>query len=105
MPCRACSTPFLLWKKRDGAGIQILIRPADPSWRKTANTEANAKKEGQSSTNKGSSVIDYASQLATAFVKPPESTAKDKSPKELSSLDQSVIDSMHDKTRSQDMKF
>src|SRR5437868_1086490 len=30
--------------KEDGAGIQILLRPADPSWRKTSKSEADKKR-------------------------------------------------------------
>src|SRR3989344_5507436 len=33
--------------KEDGAGIQILIRPADPVWRKNANGEAGKKRKGK----------------------------------------------------------
>ena len=86
-------------EKEDGAGIQILFRPANPDWRKTANAVAAAKKQGQASPNKKPSVVEYASQLATAFIKPPQSSVKDSPPKELSGLEQSVVDSINDKTR------
>ena len=86
--------------KQDGAGIQFLIRPADPSWRKSAQMIASNKRKG----NKGgdsSGAFWWAKQLAVAAVKPPEDKAGGKDPNkpELSSLDQSVLDSIDDKTR------
>ena len=34
-------------EKEDGAGIQILIRPADSNWRKTASALASKKRDGK----------------------------------------------------------
>ena len=34
--------------KDDGAGIQFILRPADPSWRKSASEYAQSKREGKS---------------------------------------------------------
>ena len=81
----------------DGAGIQILFRPADSSWRKTANAHASKKRKG---ADKNASAALLARQVVTALVKPPD--AKDEggsSKKELSSLEQSVVDAIDDKTR------
>jgi len=88
--------------KQDGVAIQILLRPADPSWRKTANSLADKKRKGKDkkggfAENLGA----WTKQLFVALAKPPED--KDgggKGDKELSSLDQSIVDSIHDKTRS-----
>lgn len=80
----------------DGAAIQILFRPADPGWRKEASDLASAKKKG---TDSGSAVGAFAKDLVTALVKPPEPKDQPEKPKELSSLEQSVIDSIEDKTR------
>lgn len=88
-------------EKEDGAAIQMLIRPADPSWRKTTNDLADKKKKGKDSkgtliSNAGSLSKDF----ITALSKPPEGDSKGGSDtKELSSLDQSIVDAMHDKTR------
>jgi len=79
----------------DGAAIQILFRPADGSWRKQASAHASKKRKG---TDKGVSASLLAKQMVTALVKPPESKDEDKK-KELSSLEQSVVDSIDDKTR------
>jgi hypothetical protein len=81
----------------EGAAIQILFRPADSSWRKQASAQASKKRKGHDKNN-SSAVL--ARQLVTAFVKPPESKEEGKSDKpELSSLEQSVVDAIDDKTR------
>lgn len=87
--------------KEDGAGIQILLRPADPSWRKTASSIASHKRKGKSSKKGAAQVLDYMSQIGKAFLKTPDSNGakKEDSKPELSSLDQSVLDSIDDKTR------
>jgi type IV secretory pathway TraG/TraD family ATPase VirD4 len=89
--------------KEDGAAIQILMRPANPEWRKNASAVASDKRKGKKKGGPGlDNAINYAAQLATALVKPPSSEGGDKgsSPKkELSNLDQSVIDAIDDKTR------
>jgi hypothetical protein len=80
----------------DGAAIQILFRPADGSWRKQANSHASKQRKG----GKDASASLLAKQIVTALVKPPE-PAKDAgaSKKELSALEQSIVDSIDDKTR------
>lgn len=87
--------------KEDGAAIQILLRPADPSWRKVAHEVAKHKREGKDSKAGFEKFIGVIRQLAVAFVKPPESKEDNgKSDKpELSSLDQSILDAIDDKTR------
>ncbi len=81
----------------DGAAIQILFRPADNAWRKQANQHASQKRKGGKDVTAGL----LAKQMVTALVKPPESTKEEGgSPKkELSSLEQSVVDAIDDKTR------
>ena len=84
--------------KEDGAAIQILMRPADPSWRKTASAIASKKRKG--GHDKGNAAGGFAKSLATALVKPPEATGKDeKKPAELSNLEQATLDSIDEKTR------
>ncbi len=89
-------------EKDDGAGIQFLIRPADPSWRKKAAALAKRKKGGKDNKSKSGAVLDYAGQLATALSKPPESKDPNKpdEKKELSSVEQAVVEAIEDKTRS-----
>lgn len=87
--------------KDDGAGIQILIRPASPAWTKSAQSVASRKRKGKD-TKQGSALAgSWLKQLATAAVKPPEDK-KDgggSSGSDLSSLDQAIFDSIDDKTR------
>ncbi|HET9098741.1 MAG TPA: DUF87 domain-containing protein [Candidatus Saccharimonadales bacterium] len=82
--------------KEDGAGIQILIRPANPSWRKSANTFASNKRKGDEKLALGS----LAKDVAMAFTKPPEG-GKEGEPKkkELSNLEQATFDAIDEKTR------
>lgn len=83
--------------KEDGAAIQILIRPAEPSWRKNANAIANAKRKGNDKKLKAADIL---KGVAVAFVKPPEGGGDKASSKpELSNLDQNILDAIDDKTR------
>jgi hypothetical protein len=85
--------------KEDGAGIQLLMRPADPSWRKNALGYASKKRKGEDHKKGGSQFFNYAKQLAMAFVKPPEDKGDHKEGKQLSSLEQATLDAIEDKTR------
>lgn len=80
--------------KGDGVAIQYLVRPADSSWRKAANDKAKKKSEGK---EKGDGFGWWIKQVPQALTKPPE--YKGDKPKDLSSLDQSIVDAIHDKTR------
>jgi hypothetical protein len=85
--------------KEDGAGIQILMRPADPSWTKTAKSVASNKRKGG---GKKVGVSGAAKSLAVAFVKPPEGgDSKDGGGNrpDLSNLEQATLDAIDDKTR------
>lgn len=85
--------------KEDGAGIQILIRPAESGWRKTAQTLATKKRKG--TDKKGDdNFMWWAKQLGAALVKPPEDKKSESEKKhELSGVDQAIIDAIEDKTR------
>ncbi|HJQ07854.1 MAG TPA: TraM recognition domain-containing protein [Candidatus Saccharimonadales bacterium] len=86
--------------KEDGAGIQILMRPADPTWRKDALALAGKKRKGNDSKKGSDKALAFGREFAMAFVKPPEGKKDDGSPKkELSSLEQATLDAMEDKTR------
>lgn len=87
-------------EKEDGIGIQILLRPAQSGWRKTATMLAGKKRKGKESQKGSQQVGGLLKQLAVAFVKPPEDKGGDKpGGAELSSLDQSILDAIEDKTR------
>lgn len=87
-------------EKEDGAGIQIMLRPASSSWRKHAHSMASKKRKGTESKKGGAMALSLVKDLATATVKAPESKEDSKSGgKDLSSLEQGVLDSIDDKTR------
>jgi hypothetical protein len=82
--------------KEDGAAVQILMRPANPSWRKTAGELASRKRKGHGGLEFGSLLKD----VMGAFVKPPEGGEGGDSKKpELSNIEQSTLDAIDEKTR------
>ncbi len=87
--------------KEDGVGIQLLMRPADPVWRKDALTIATKKRKGTAGGTKGSElVLGLGKDIATAFVKPPETKDnKNDTDKSLSGIDQAIVDAIENKTR------
>jgi hypothetical protein len=87
--------------KEDGAGIQILLRPANSNWRRTATSEAAKKRGGKSGQGGIDSFLSSAGQVFTALTKPPDNNGQDK-PKddnEVSSLDHSIIQAIEEKTK------
>lgn len=87
-------------EKEDGAGIQILMRPADSSWRKKASTLAAGMKKGENNRKGGAAVLNFSKEVLKAPIKPPEEKEeKPQEKKDISNLEQSVIDAIDDKTR------
>lgn len=88
--------------KEDGVGIQILMRPAHEGWTKTATGIASKKRKGKDNKAGAKAAAGWwVKQLATAAVKPPEdkSGGGGSDGPQLSSLEQSTLDSIDDKTR------
>jgi hypothetical protein len=86
--------------KEDGAGIQIMFRPAQPGWRKQAHDESSKKRKGEKKKTGGAAAMWWVKQTVVALTKPPEDKSGDKGDKkDLSSLDQSIVDAIDDKTR------
>lgn len=89
--------------QEDGVSIQILMRPAEKEWRKKASEVASKKRKGEDKKGKkgAEQLLSIGKDVATAFVKPPEAKddKKDDKKKDLSSLDQAIIDAIEDKTR------
>ncbi len=86
--------------KEDGVGIQILLRPADPSWRKKATAIAGKKRKGKEGKKGAAKVGSLVVQGITALNKPPEDKGDKGSDKpELSAIEQSIVDAIDDKTR------
>lgn len=80
----------------DGAGIQILLRPAHDGWSKSSESLAKSKREDDKSG------ISFKSVLQAPF-KVPEGGDKDegpKPPKQLSNIEQSAVDAIEEKTKS-----
>lgn len=83
--------------KEDGAGIQILIRPAPEGWTKTSISRANAIRKAKGV--KGNAAVVSPKELFSALWKTPEAKEVKPEDKQLSSLEQSTVDSLEDKTR------
>lgn len=87
--------------KEDGAAIQIMLRPADPSWRKKAHEVAAAKRKGEDGGGtKAKAAAGLFKDVGTALYKPPEAKeggGDDRKP--LSDYEQSVLNAIDDKTR------
>jgi hypothetical protein len=81
--------------KEDGVAIQLLMRPADPSWRKTASSHADKKRKGEKSLGAGGVL----KSLAVAPFKPPEDKKEGDKKPELSNHDHAILDAIDDKTR------
>lgn len=82
--------------REDGVGIQMLIRPADPSWSKSAASVAEGirKDKGKPSGSKFA-----LNGVMEALWKPPESSETKPEGKQLSSIEQSQVEAIEDKTR------
>ena len=89
--------------KDDGAGIQLLMRPAHDDWRKQSQSVSSEKRGGESSKTKfNSSTIGWWRQVPAALWRPPEhvgGTSEKSQTKQLSALDQQIVDAIDDKTR------
>ncbi len=80
-------------QQEDGAGIQLLIRPAREGWTKRAIQTAKDMKEGKN--KKG--IFGVFSGFGSALWKPPEQ--KDGEVKQLTNLEQGAIDAIENKTK------
>lgn len=81
----------------DGAGIQILLRPAKPDWSKKGIKIAKDRKKGK---DKGGSnaTLGFMRDIFTALSKPPEEK-ESKDGSQLTNLEQSSIDAIENKTK------
>lgn len=83
--------------KEDGVGIQILMRPANDAWRKTASNVAKNKRKGGG----GNSPSELLKNVFTAFNKPPDHSGDkgDSKGPDLSNMESSTLDAIDEKTR------
>jgi hypothetical protein len=82
-------------QREDGAGIQILMRPANDSWVKSSISRANKIRKDKGVKGGVISMKD----VAGALWKPPESKETKPEDKQLSALEQATVDAIEDKTR------
>ncbi len=82
-------------QREDGAGIQILLRPAGDKWVKGSINRANKIRKDKGVKSGLISVKD----VAGALWKPPESKETKPEDKQLSALEQATVDAIEDKTR------
>lgn len=87
-------------EKEDGAAIQILIRPAQETWRKNASELAKQKRKGQNSPGFiGQESLAWFGRALEALWKPPEHGDSQKNDTSLSSHEESIVSSIEDKTK------
>ncbi|UTX51745.1 TraM recognition domain-containing protein [Candidatus Saccharibacteria bacterium TM7i] len=82
--------------REDGVGIQILLRPADSGWSKVAADIASGMKKDKGKKSGPQSIM---TGVMEALWKPPESQEVKSEDKQLSSVEQTVVDAIEDKTR------
>lgn len=100
-PMQSLLSALATLDKEDGAGVQILLRPAPKSWVKTALSEASKKRKGEKDSPMSKLAFSWVKQLPGALLKPPEDSKNgggDK-PKDISGVDQSLIESIEAKTQ------
>lgn len=87
--------------KEDGAGIQILMRPADPAWRKHAIGVASKKRKGKDKKKGAVASGGWLRQIFAAPFKPPEDKGdkKDGAGHDLSGVDQELINAIEEKSK------
>lgn len=87
-------------EKEDGAGIQLLIRPADNGWRKKASALASKKRAGKEKGKGSAQVFSWTNDLIGALTKPPEGKdGNGGSEKTLSSLEEATLNAIDEKTK------
>ena len=101
-PMQTILNSFSSLDKDDGAGIQFLLRPANPSWRKVASEYANSKRKGTSSKKSafGKALFDLLVYMVTRVFVNPDPDKKDKTSENKSSnLDQTISDAIEEKVK------
>ncbi len=87
-------------EKEDGAGIQLLIRPADSGWRKKSSELASRKRGGKDKAKGHEQLFSWTTDLFGALNKPPEEKGGSSgSEKTLSSMEEATLNAIDEKTR------
>jgi len=82
--------------REDGVGIQILLRPAESGWTKVAADLAGSMRKDKGKKSGPQSMM---TGVMEALWKPPETDEVKPGDKQLSSVEQTVVDAIEDKTR------
>jgi hypothetical protein len=87
-------------EKEDGAGIQLLIRPADDSWRKKSSELAKKKRKGK----KGGKLLDleglgWFAKALEALWRPPEHSSTPSAEDALSNHEEGIVVAVEEKTK------
>lgn len=87
--------------KEDGAGVQILLRPASQGWDKHALSEAKNMRDGKKKPKGLEYVGWFVKQIFIAFSKPPESKNDklDDTNKQGSHFEQGIAEAIEEKTK------
>ncbi len=83
--------------REDGVGIQMLIRPAESGWASVATEIANKIRKDKGVKHGGATNV--LSGVMEALWKPPETHEVKVEDKQLSSVEQSTVEAIEDKTR------
>jgi len=83
----------------DGVAIQIMMRPATESWAKNSIYTANKIKKDKGVKSSGLGDIFKPKNLMEALWKPPEAKDVKSEDKQLSSLEQGLVEAIEEKTR------
>lgn len=87
-------------ERGDGAGVQILLRPAKDGWSKRIDDQVRNIRDGKKGAGgRGGMDLSYFGQILEALWRPPTSSDKDKEIKQLSGTDQSRVEAMEEKAK------
>ncbi|MEP7205221.1 MAG: TraM recognition domain-containing protein [Candidatus Saccharibacteria bacterium] len=86
-------------KREDGIAIQLLLRPAGDGWSRSSVDAANKIKKDKGKNKSGFGGMIVAKDLMEALWKPPESGEAKPEDKQLTSLEQSLVEAIEEKTR------
>lgn len=85
--------------KEDGVALQIMIRPAKSGWTKNAISEAERIKKDKGQKKASLFSMFTPRELIKALATPPEAREAKPEDKQLSSLEQSIVEAIEEKTR------
>lgn len=86
-------------KREDGIAVQLLLRPAVEGWTKNSVTAANKIKRDKGQKKPGVGGLLNPKDLMEALWKPPESSDIKPEDRQLTSLEQSLVEAIEEKTR------